>query len=655
MSYLTFPRLHFSGKFKAYPATINNMTTNYSPDVFPDIEKVQLVWAPKGTGEIKPVECTVTMVEYEDGTSATTSAEDPIIGQPFFAVPNAKFIDGALVDLDPDQQGVSEIWGMKIQIGGDNAYLRGDFEPAAFNSMWGNAIGPKAPRSSASASVTYQSALTGLETNGLNGSSKFLNYFAQNPAEKLSINFMIDAHNNNPMIYTFNTTTFDSLKAAGVTQNVLDKIKPMQQMKIQSGNPANLGQLPTKDFVTFQLQQYLSTQEYNASIDSILKLTQITPYVASTPYDFSYGFMTGTVGASSAEAPNYFVPSRMLATYNNSRMVNKEPSPYFGLVNFAPFSLTEDGKIISVNLSNSLSVDLPGTTLFEERIGDLNLVYFSGGIISIENATTIANIPYMDAGFLTQNGGVFTSNAPIDLSTTPLGIVSTMQDGTHVILLAENKDGYYLRANQFVFRMNPGVTSTAENPRGETATLEIHALKFGKPIEDGTQISVVSQPPTSSAVPGKQTGFPIDALNISPTNGIAETKNGVATYTLTATDPGNPRVYIDGQLYFKNYGFADANITGSYVQDSGDSISIQVYDQHPKQEALEILNKYGYLYKIMNFLTDDDTVKGLDMRNMIKTMLQRPLSDIRHMPVTRDLSMARRQKIIDWIDQLNQS
>jgi len=643
MSYLTFPRLHFSGQFKAYPATINNVPSNYDPAVYPHIEDIQLVWAPKGTGEITPVGCTVTMVEYEDGTSASTPEEDPIIGQPFIAIPNPGFIAGALVDLDPEQQSVSEIWGMKIQIGGVDTYIQGDFAPAAFNSMWANVQGLGTPTSSAFYSVTYQSVLTNLQTSGATGNSRFLDYFAQNPTQKLSINFMIDAHNNNPVIYYFNETTFISLQAAGVSTVVLDKIKPMQNLKMQSGNPKILGEIPTKDFVTYQLQQYLNTEEYNASIDTILEITKEKSYQGSTPYDFSFGFICGSVGTSLTEAPDYFVPSRMLAPYNSNP-----------LANFAPFAMAEDGKRISINLSNSLAVENTGIDFYEEKIGALELVYFSGGVISIESTTTIAPIPYMEKGFLTKNGGMFTTSAAIDLSTTPLGIISTMSNGTQVILLAENKNGYYLRANQFVFRMNPGIETTPENPRGETATVDIYILKFGEPVVDGTQISMSTQEPQNPPNAPK-TGVPKGALTVSPSNGIAETKNGVATFTLTASDPENPRGYIDGQVYFINYGFTDPSIANSYIQDPFDFISIQVYNQHAHMEAIDILNKYGSLYKIMGFLADDTTVKGIDMRNMIKVLLQKPFSDIRHMPITRDLSMANRQKIIDWIDQLNQS
>ena len=645
MSYLTFPRIHFSGQFKAYPATINNIDSNYSSKVYPNIEDVQLLWAPRGTGEIALVDCTITKVEYEDGTVATSPSEDAIIGQPIFSVPNPGFIAGALVDLDPDQQMVSEIWGMKIQIGGNDANVTGDFEPAAFNGMWGNVQGPNAPRSSASASVLYQSVLTNLVASGSDDNSQFLDYLKDNPQSKLSINFMIGAHNNNPLIYSFNQSTFSSLLAAGVPDTVLTKILPMQKLKQQ--DHMQLGDVPTKDFVTFQLQQYLDTEDYNANIDNILKLTQVEPYQPSTPYEFSKGYVCGTVGTSSENEPNYFVPSRMLATYNNSSTINKKPNPYFGLVNFAAFSVADDGVTISINLSNSLPVENPGTTFYQEKIGDIRLVYFPDGEVSIANAQTISEIPYMDPRFLNQGAGMFTVKSSVNVSRIPLGVISTQSNGTEVILLAENIYGYYLRADQFVFRMNPGVDSD-EFPRGETATVNIHVLQFGEPAADGTEIFM-------NTIPTQGIGTPASALTITPATRLVGTKNGIASFTLNASDPGNPRHYINGQIYFKGYGFNDPEIANSYVPDPNDFVSVQVYNLQPDGEALDILNKYGYLYKIMSFLADDKTVEGLDMRNMIKMLLTKPYSSIKHMPVTRDMSDANRNKVISWIDQLNQS
>lgn len=43
MSYFNYPRLHFSGKFKASPSTINNTPNNYDPLVYPSPDVLQKV------------------------------------------------------------------------------------------------------------------------------------------------------------------------------------------------------------------------------------------------------------------------------------------------------------------------------------------------------------------------------------------------------------------------------------------------------------------------------------------------------------------------------------------------------------------------------------------------------------------------------------
>ena len=61
------------------------------------------------------------------------------------------------------------------------------------------------------------------------------------------------------------------------------------------------------------------------------------------------------------------------------------------------------------------------------------------------------------------------------------------------------------------------------------------------------------------------------------------------------------------------------------------------------------------MYGFGNFLTDKEKVEQIDRRNMIKLLLEKPFTELEHMPVTRDLGAAARAKIVSWIDELNQS
>ncbi len=215
------------------------------------------------------------------------------------------------------------------------------------------------------------------------------------------------------------------------------------------------------------------------------------------------------------------------------------------------------------------------------------------------------------------------------------------------MLLAEDPDGWYLRADQFVFRMNPGVATTAENPRGETATLNVHALKFGQPAPDGTKIQLTDDNPSGL-------GEPAAALTVTPTQ-ESPTSGGIATFTLKASDPGNPRGFLNGQLYFKAYNLLDSENPTGYQPVPGDIVSIQIYDQEADGDALSILAEYGRMYLIMSFLTDQQAIEGIDLRNMIKLLLEKPMADAVHMPVTRDMSFANLQQIVAWINSLNDS
>jgi len=668
MSYFGFPRLSFSGRFKASPSTINNAPFNYDPTVYPspnELQKVELYWNPKGDGGFAFVDCVVTRVDYADGTFSTTPAEDPIIGQPLASIPSPSFpLQAAMVDLDPMQQNVSEIWAMTVKIGG-TSNLIGNFSAISFYAIWGQAQGANAPHSSASGSGVYQSTLKNLQLNGGAGTSKFLQYFADNPTANLSINFNLNTHNNKPPIWRFSDATFQAMTQAGVPAAVLQKIAPMQQLvqNVDSnGNPLPgepRGDVPAQDFVLFMLKQYLSTDEYNANINAILANT-VQPYTPATSENFLFGLTTGTVGPAAADDPAFFVANRMMNPTANS------PAWY------APFVLAEVGgkNSILLNLGNSLPTEMPGQTPWADKLGELWLVAFPGGTITTENARPIKQIPYDANGFINQQAGLFVAGLHDDYSKTPLGLLSIFINetaNTQVILLAEHPQGYYLRADQFVFRMNPGIATTGDFPRGETASAQICALQWGRPVPDNTGITVTmmseaqAQQYTSATLGTSGTNgiqnvsIPQDILQV---NGQAfpitlQTTNGVASFQLSCTAPGNPRTYVNGQVYFLNYGFADSSISTGYNQDPDDLFSVLVYDQTAEPTGEEILQKFGRLYKIMSFLTDKTKIEQIDLRNMIKLLLEKPFTEIVHMPVSRDIAEAERAKVIAWINALN--
>src|SRR5258706_4422714 len=113
MSYLDVPRLHFAGTFRADPSTVNNTPQNFDPAT--GINPQNDGWNPNGTGQWQILNCQVQSVVYNDGTIGSSAAEDPVIGSPVQGTDQPRI--AKLVDLDSEQQMVSEIYGFQVELG----------------------------------------------------------------------------------------------------------------------------------------------------------------------------------------------------------------------------------------------------------------------------------------------------------------------------------------------------------------------------------------------------------------------------------------------------------------------------------------------------------------------------------------------------------
>jgi len=138
VSYLDSPRLHFRGWFQADGSTINNDVRFYQNASFvPDYQQLDQngSWNPEGTGIFRLLDCSVTGA-FLNGRQLSGSTDDPVIGM---TIQNASGrAPGKLVDLDPQQQMVSQIWGMQVRLVSQEAQtlLQGEYKPAAFINLW---------------------------------------------------------------------------------------------------------------------------------------------------------------------------------------------------------------------------------------------------------------------------------------------------------------------------------------------------------------------------------------------------------------------------------------------------------------------------------------------------------------------------------------
>ena len=148
-SYLQAPRIHFAGRFRADVNTINNKNLNFLLSTLN--QETDGLWNPGGSNTWAMIDCVVTSVVYEDERGAnnvfTSLSDDSAIGLPLVNNPGRSF--AKLVDVDPDKQTSSTIYGMDLGVNWDpsksgdqvNAFI-GDFVPAVITrDLWERQMG----------------------------------------------------------------------------------------------------------------------------------------------------------------------------------------------------------------------------------------------------------------------------------------------------------------------------------------------------------------------------------------------------------------------------------------------------------------------------------------------------------------------------------
>ena len=546
MSYLGYPRIHFAGRFQADVSTVNNLTQHYdnarflaryqrllnnAPDPTGDD---QTNWNPRGTGAWRFRDCRVTSVLSADGIDAPDPATTAVLA------PADDRVSAKLVDLDPEQQMVSEIFGMRLALrfpGGGTGFV-GDFEVAPFSDLWVRAPGPP---ENATFGAIYQSVIA------------------------------VDQWGDDP----------DS---------------PVLQQLREASDDGLLS-------IRFNLDGQ----------DSDI-----------TSPTFPWGRVVGSIGPYLAGEPHHFVAARVWAP----------PNAQFPFV--APFRLDEATSTLFADLGNALPTTEPGGPL--QDLGQLQIV----ATPSDGAPVFLGFVEPGDQTLYERHAGIVAVKLdPTQLAAareTPLALV----DGQGNTLLAERSDGTYLRADDFVFRLDPG----------DTATTTIHAARFGQPAAS-VEVDVWHDDSGAQPLPGDPpVGVPPSALTFPAS--VTTGADGTAELTLTASDPGNPRGYIDGQTYGVAYGWGhDASVA------VGNMLAALVFDEHAGPpsptwvaDVQPILQQYANLYPAMAAVVDlsdyNDVVRH---KRALELAMGLPITDPNYMPVTRDLSRGKREMVLRWLQQ----
>ncbi|HEY3841440.1 MAG TPA: hypothetical protein VGL72_32940 [Bryobacteraceae bacterium] len=576
MSYLDSPRLHFRGWFQADVSTINNDVTAYdiNSSAAPDPG-----WNPEGTAIFRLVNCAITGA-FLHGRLITTSSEDPAIGM---SLQNAnQRAPGKLVDLDPQQQMVSMIFGMQVRLVSASlaTVMQAEFKPAPFANLWLRQV--EGPRSDQKVGANYQSVLEDISWPSETHSTLLKELRRAAPDGKLSIEFAVFGYGRDPSIprYTF-------------------------------------------------------------------------------------GHIVGTIGPWKKGEPEHFTAGRQMIAQGPP--FGKPPAGVASL----QAKVAQDGLSVTADLGNSFQIQNANSGFVD--IGPLMLGVLTTNpdnilkMVPRTGVVILGEIGYRGPDWYTQTAGVQTfdiaknPDAAKYLSGCPLVVVSPSPDPeSYDVRLQESIDGVYVRADQFVFRIEPG----------ESQTVEFHATRFGKPAAMAIALSDASGLLAQLGGTPPDIAAPPNAVNIPQSSGTPQTitsgPDGRASFVLKAIHDGPtlngnpwPRGYLAGQLYALGYQLAQQ--PANYVSNLGNFVSILAYSKRYNakggpptwyDDIEPLLAQYGKLYPIMNkYVVDLSDYKSVVSRlDILRLAFSLPSSDPNHMPVTRDLGKADRDVILEWLN-----
>ena len=128
MSYLHRPGLTFSGRFEANVATGNNEPRFYTDPPTPP-PPADTNWNIMGGGEFRLLNCVVGAVLDE-----AIAADDPVHAA--VVTDAVDRVPAKIVDLDPQFQAASELYGLRVRLVADGVeLLAGEFAPAGFRDL----------------------------------------------------------------------------------------------------------------------------------------------------------------------------------------------------------------------------------------------------------------------------------------------------------------------------------------------------------------------------------------------------------------------------------------------------------------------------------------------------------------------------------------
>ena len=567
-------------------------------------EAIDPSWNPNGTNTWAMIECYVTSVVYtaEDGSIVTVTSpdEDPIIGKPLINNPNRAF--AKLVDVDPDNQLTSTIYGMDVGVNWDpvrkhqkNAFI-GDLVPSVITrDIWfGRQMRttpptpfqlPAASQSSSKLeNVTWSYVLTS-ET------LKQLKQHSEDNNNMLSFAFSIFNYTRPP---TFNLFTLGKIVGTiGVSRSSESLGFPMNRvMQFASDPPVEISdENPCHGASQWMSTTYFDVMENNlvADFGNTLKIQSDGELCQLFP--FYVGILTKQTLTSDVESVEII-----------GEIPYMQPNWYYTTAGIQDFALTAhqselliDSKLVVVMLYN------PST-------GEVSPKFSSHDSYALcESSSTSANI----------------------------------NTCVHVIL---EEDPCYVRPMiYYVFRME----------MRDSAMLPMKVRYYGKPVENHI-ITLIDTSPNSPASPA----------DMNYTKTATSNSYGIAEFSFTAGNIGDPRAsfHIDGQIFSFSY-CAEVCMDECYRCESpnpGNSLTFLVWSpvQYSRPyfwdtDVQPIFAQYEYINPVMSKILKlgdyDDVTKPHNIR-MLNLSMSLSIYHPSFMPVSRDLSPTKIKMILEWLN-----
>jgi hypothetical protein len=636
MSYLDAPRFHFSGTFFADPSTVNNSTENFAPNVQINDEVASVTnpnsqwWDPIGNAFWKFTNITVTAAANEDGTYIQT---DPLVGATIVSIlssagPIAQY--ARLNDLDPDQQFRTLITGLVITVtlGGASApALTGSILPMTIIDLWPR-MGGVNPAAAYDGGVSipgtmFMSIVENL-TWGDVSSSPVLTALKNTTPDQLSFKINVDGYNGTPGSDGYNTGRVVGTIGLHQTNEALH-VLPKRKMSIAS----SLQNVPPNTLpigaALFQVENGVLTLDLGNSVP--------TSAVQAGPF-MDLGSVVMLVGSNPAN------PVATIPIYDKLATFTSQYATYAGIF--------------------WIPLDAATETLLNQNPASLQVT--------------------MPAGSATALTARQTESLKSGLTPSQVGPGAAVA-GQTMVAIGEDATGYYVAADFNALRLESGAPLWADTPNAidvahitADAEVPMYCTLYGVPA--GLTITIYNYPqtyqfPNTEGEPWYIDNIPNNFVQVSgstvqpggmtvpsgnpPGNQVGSLTipdNGIGMLTLNSTpfspDQADPRREgLDRQVYYFDW---------SHSMDPP-GLSVLLFQNQPYiaqptwQDVGPVLSQYATLYPAMASiidLSDYGTVTNPRNAPIVQQMLSLDMADPAFMPVTRDLSLLRRDMILRW-------